>query len=265
MRSGEPQARQCVAKVKTPAQRRSQVVQLVFKRGESCLATRPADVRVGLPSFGEALIPGGMQASNRVQLSRSSESLVGVLAHWLQQPIAGPPIPLVHLNQAHIHQTGEQAEHFLSPNSATQADLFSCLQAPAAAEYRQPLENDLLRWREHSVAPVERGPHRLMATRREPAAAHQQPKRVSSRSRICSTPSARTHAAANSIARGRPSSRAQMAASTGTLRGVTPKVDWTARARSTYSCAAGNRTSSSGGTMECRSRIASEGTGGRSA
>jgi hypothetical protein len=74
----------------------------------------------------------------------------------------------------HNHQSGEQAEHILRRDSPPRADDLGGLQAPAAHEHREPSEDDLLRWREQLVAPVERGPHRLLATRRRPTAAHQQ-------------------------------------------------------------------------------------------
>ena len=166
MRSAESEPHRRFALVHTPAQRRPQVVPLQLERGVSCLATRPADVRVVLPPFGEGLEPDSVLVSNGVQLSRSFESLVGVLADGLQQPVAGPPVPLVDLNQGRVHQSGEQAEHFLRRNSAARADLLRGLQAPAADEHRQPSKDDLLGWREQPVAPVERGPHGLLATRR---------------------------------------------------------------------------------------------------
>jgi len=113
--------------------------------------------------------------------SSSPEGSSCAWAYWrngLQQPVAGPPVLLVDLNQGSVHKSGEQPEHFLRRNSAARADDLRGLQAPATDEHRQPSEHDLLGWREQPVAPVERGPHRLLATRRQRTAAHQQLERV---------------------------------------------------------------------------------------
>jgi hypothetical protein len=144
----------------------------------SGLAARPPDVRVGLQLFRKGLETGGVQESNGVQLSRSSEQRLGVLADRLQQPVACPPVLLVDLNQGRVHQSGKQAEHIPRRNSPARADDLRGLQAPATDEHRQPSEDDLLRWREQPVTPVERGLHRLLATRRCPTAADQQPECV---------------------------------------------------------------------------------------
>src|SRR5438128_650093 len=134
MRSAESEPHRRIAPVQTPAQRRPQVVPVQFERGESCPATRPTDVRVVLPPFRKGLKTDGVQESNGVQLARSSEQLVGILADGLQQPVACAPILLVDLNQGSVHQSGKQAEHLPWRNSAARADLLRGLQAPAADE-----------------------------------------------------------------------------------------------------------------------------------
>lgn len=178
MRSAEAKPHRRIALIKTPPQHRAKVVPLQFECAQRRLATRSADVRVGLPPLSERIEPRGVPTSKNVHLAGSFEPPQGVLAHRLQQTVASPPVLLVDLDPGRVHQTGEQAEHFPWSNSAVGTDDLSGLQTPAADEHRQPAEDDLVSWLQQPVAPVDRGPYRLLATRRRSAAADQQRDRV---------------------------------------------------------------------------------------
>jgi hypothetical protein len=104
-------------------QRCPQVVPFQFERGVSGLDAGSPVVRIGFPPVCEGLEIGGVVVSNSVQLSRSSEPLVGVLADRLQQPVASPPVLLVDLDQGRVHKSGEHAKYIPRRHSAARADL----------------------------------------------------------------------------------------------------------------------------------------------
>jgi hypothetical protein len=107
-------------------------------------------------------------------------------------------------------------------------DYLRGLQAPATDEHCQPSKDDLLRWRERPVAPVERGSHRLVDIRRRPTTAGQQPERVVQPLQDLQHPE-RTHPRRVKFDRqGQTLDSRTDATSTGAAGRVTPKFDWTA-------------------------------------
>jgi hypothetical protein len=67
-----------------------------------------------------------------------------VLAHRLQQPVAGTALDVVNLYQRRVYQSGQQVKYLLRSDTAAQTNCLGSLQNPATDEYRSSLEDDAL-------------------------------------------------------------------------------------------------------------------------
>jgi hypothetical protein len=76
--------------------------------------------------------------------------------------------------QRPVRQPGQEVEHVRGVGSAERGDLLRGGQAERAGEHRQPAQRRLFARREHVIAPVQRGPQRLVPRRPAFPPAHQQ-------------------------------------------------------------------------------------------
>ena len=151
-------------------------------------------------------------------------------------------------------------EHVVGRHIAPCTNSLSCIQAAISGEHGQPPEHGTLLIAEQTVAPVERGPQRLLARWRRPIATHQQPNAVIEpfqdlRQREC------WHASGSQFERERQAFQARADPGNGGCIGRSEgEVGWTACARSTNSRTAGKARRSAGARVASGSGLASEGT-----
>ena len=103
------------------------------------------------------------------------EAFGGVLADRLQQPVPRRTVKVFGLDQALVHQGGQQVQHLPVRGAAYRGDRFGGLQGPAPSEDRQPVEHHPLLRAEQVVGPVDQGSQGLMARQGGTAPAGQQP------------------------------------------------------------------------------------------
>ena len=114
-----------------------------------------------------------MPGSDLFQLSRCHQLLMGKCLDGLQQPVAGSGGGVLGLNQRLVNQGGEQPGYLAVPYRRAGAHLLRGTQRPSSGEDSKPTEQCLLRLAEQLMAPVNRGPERLMPGGRADGAAQQ--------------------------------------------------------------------------------------------
>ena len=165
-----------------------------------------------------------MPVAHRVAVPLSSSRSRAYCRTRLQQPVARVSILLLRHHQALVDQRRQQIEDFRCRHALAGADL---LPPPPASSRRQTptaAATAALRLVQQVVAPVDERAQRLLARQRRPRAAGQQAEAVVQLAAISSTDSARTRAAANSMASGMPSRRRQSEATAGAFWSVTAEI-----------------------------------------
>ena len=97
-----------------------------------------------------------------------------VLAHGLQESVAGGAVPFFGRHQALIGQRHQQLEHCAIVDALAGAHLFRGFHCPAASEYRRAAEQRLFGRQQQIVTPVQRRAQRLLARLRRACAAGEQ-------------------------------------------------------------------------------------------
>ena len=98
---------------------------------------------------------------------------MGKYLDGLQQPVAGSGGGVLGLNERLINQGGEQPGCLAVPYGRASGHFLRSTQRPASGEDSKPTEQCLLRLAEQLMAPVNRGPERLMPRGRADGAAQQ--------------------------------------------------------------------------------------------
>ncbi len=158
-------------RVARQVERRAQIVVLEREhRGPVPLADEA--LRVGAIGEGEEL--GEVPLPRGLRLSRLDQALLSVLAHGLEQTVAGIRAALaLHHHQRLVDQAREQV-HDLELVRRLARHPGRRFQRPPTREHREPPEQTLLLGRELVVAPLDRRPQGLVPRHRGPAAAGQQ-------------------------------------------------------------------------------------------
>ena len=105
----------------------------------------------------------GVRTPQHFGLIALVQPLGGVLAEWLEQPIAcGHTISPHDENERLRNQAGKKVQHVSGLDARAGAHRFGRLNCEATHEHRQPIEQELLVRRQQTVAPVERGTQRSM-------------------------------------------------------------------------------------------------------
>jgi hypothetical protein len=120
--------------------------------------------------LGEREAPIEVAQADGVALGGRLEPLGGVLAHGVQQAEA----LAVGDDERLLEQPGEQSDDPPAGDRTVGADLLGRLEREAAGEDREPTVKDALLGGEQVVAPVDRGPQRLLPGQRRAAACAEQ-------------------------------------------------------------------------------------------
>ena len=106
-----------------------------------------------------------MSADHLVALARLPQPLGSILSHRLEHPQPRLGALVVELEQRPAHQALERLDHTSTGPAGTSRDLLRGVEREPTREDRDAPEDDLLVGSEQGVAPVQRGPHRLLAIR----------------------------------------------------------------------------------------------------
>jgi hypothetical protein len=140
-------------------------------------AARPKTLVLAVKPRGHSLAHvgevGTVPGSDLFQLSRCHQLLKGKCFDGLQQPVAGSGGGALGLNQRLINQTGEKPGYLAPPDRRADAHLLRSTQRPSSSEDSKPAEQRLLRLAEQLMAPLNRGPKRLMPGGRADGATQQ--------------------------------------------------------------------------------------------
>ena len=101
-----------------------------------------------------------------VRLADLRETLVRVLAHRFEKPVARLRRGVVEDDHRLIHELAEERQDVLLGHRRRRTDCLHRSKGGAAREHREPVEQGPLLGREQVVAPIERGLERLKAGRR---------------------------------------------------------------------------------------------------
>ena len=113
-----------------------------------------------------------------VGLAGFAELFQGVLAHRLQQPVAGSAPAVVGDHQRLVHQQRELIEHLVALHVTAAGDRLGGVEVESAQKHRQPAKQDPLGFGQQRVRPVHRGAQGLLAAYRGARTAGQQPEPV---------------------------------------------------------------------------------------
>ena len=162
-----------VAGVGRPRERGPQVVSL---SGEPVLpgdAVRTGDAGdQGVREVGEV---AGMRGPEPLAVAARVEVILRVLADRLEEPVAGLGRLRVGHDERSCDERGEELEHVVRLDDVARPDGFGRLEAEAAREHAEPLQQQLLARVEQVVRPVDRGAQRLVALDRGARPTAEQP------------------------------------------------------------------------------------------
>ena len=106
-------------------------------------------------------------ARGRCRFRRTPELLQGIVAHRLQQPVAGSLASVFHHDKGLVDQQSELIEDLVVRHSnITAADDPGAVEVKAAAENRQPAKQDAFGRAQQGVRPVHRCSQSLLAAHR---------------------------------------------------------------------------------------------------
>jgi hypothetical protein len=143
-----------------PGQGPSQVVDVALQAIEPGAPLAGGEVRLGGRDLGGEV--AGVAALELGGLAAGAQALGGVLAHQLEQQVAGRAVLLAHHHQRAVDQAAEHVEQ--GPGLArVGAHRLGGVEGEAAAEHRQPGEERLLLAGEQVVAPVDGRAQRAVA------------------------------------------------------------------------------------------------------
>jgi hypothetical protein len=126
----------------------------------------------------EVRVPGAVGAFEQLPLAHLMQPLAGILAHRLEQLVAGRATLAVDAHERLFDQAAEQLEDRAGSERLTAAYLLGGLEAEAAGEDGEPPEQHALVGAEQLVAPVERGRERPLPRKRRAAARAEHAERV---------------------------------------------------------------------------------------
>ena len=166
--------------------------------------------------FGEREVISGMGSASRRFVIALDEAFERVLADCRKHEETSLSVGLLYLlRQALVHHRSHAIEYVKAQIALCIANRFRAFQSAASGKHGKPAEESLFRGIEQAVTPFHGAAQCLLPGREIAGAAGQQAQRLSSRASMAEGESSLMRAAASSMARGRPSRRAQMAATTG--------------------------------------------------
>ena len=229
-RRGESQAevRLGRAALATPSQRGAQVVALECEPGQPASLAGPAELWLG--AFGDGREVPRVLGLRPLVFAGVDEPLVGVVAQGLEHAKA-ITVDVVGDDQGMVDQLREHVEDLRLVNAGAGADVLGGLEAPAAAEHRQPAKQHAFRLFQQLVAPVDGRAECLLPPVRRVRPGAQKPKTVTEARRDLRDRNG-LHARGSQLDRsGMPSSWRQISATTGTALGVDYNIFLMVRAR----------------------------------
>ena len=128
--------------------------------------------RCGPAALGQLDVVVGVAASNRGGVAARVESLLGVLADGLEQPVPHPAVVVVvGDDEGLVDQLTQHVDHIDDVEVVAGRTASAAGQVTAAREHRQPVQRVTFRRVEQVIGPVDRAPQRLVALERGAAAA----------------------------------------------------------------------------------------------